>query len=448
MRISPVSNYAFRSLSPFENAGFSLPKSFAPTNLITSAPTPLQNPAPALVKPKSKAPLIITGIAIAAAATVGIVALARNKRPDYEYIQTLAKDMGAAFGIKVKPRQLKSVVGPDELKSILKNLNFENYDSANMANGLFRANLHTHTYFSDGNASVAQMLDSAVKYADELHAKTKEKFLFAITDHDSLKAPKEALRLIAQDPKKYQNLRFVAGIEKSFSQPCPPGMDQQPTKIFEFLAYAINPFCPTLNKSIDNLQNARKSVAHLMIDEINNAIPDTNLQLKDFFGIKNVPDKDFIMNINWNVYTSAKKMLPAHEGTINGIADKFKVRLKDDKLVFPSGHRFEHSLEEAVEPFKKSGFGFLSLAHPGYIAIPHKYSAKEPFFDYMQDLISRFKKCAPEICIGAETNYQWYKEGYLQPHIPKITEILKKNNLLPTGGIDNHEFDAIMRYNL
>ena len=58
--------------------------------------------------------------------------------------------------------------------------------------GIFKADLHSHSTFSNGEATVETILDQVVAYADKLNEKTGDKFLFALTDYDTAEGAKKA----------------------------------------------------------------------------------------------------------------------------------------------------------------------------------------------------------------------------------------------------------------
>jgi len=183
---------------------------FKNDRLVTSA-KPKENTAKDK-KQKVGAVLIMS----TAAATVGYIAYVVNKKgrvnkvnePIVEnakeqvsnYISDLAQGLGIYLKKPVKPESLSSVVTQEELLSLLKGLKKENYIATeeNIKNGIFRADLHSHSVFSDGKASVEKIMEEVASYADELYKKTGEKFIYALTDHDTAEGVKLALKIISE----------------------------------------------------------------------------------------------------------------------------------------------------------------------------------------------------------------------------------------------------------
>ena len=165
--------------------------------------------------------------------------------PDLEYKKAIIKQSGNK---KYKIENLRAIVGPDELKEFLKtnNNNPQIYTPSekNIKNGIFRANLHMHTVYSDGMATVQQLLDMAQKYAE--NNLNGESMYMAITDHNTILGTKELVRVLQNNPDKYDKVRVVLGIEifsaYNNSKLAPRSID------IHVLTLAINPYDEFLNK--------------------------------------------------------------------------------------------------------------------------------------------------------------------------------------------------------
>ena len=121
---------------------------------------------------------------------------------------------------------LNSIVGGEEYKKLLVdfgdspihytpgesliNKNQDDYVPTGAINRTYRINLHNHTKNSDGQMSVEQILNKAVKYADKVAEANSHKlnvkapnspFTIAITDHDSVEGCKEAIKIISRNPE-------------------------------------------------------------------------------------------------------------------------------------------------------------------------------------------------------------------------------------------------------
>ena len=185
---------------------------------------------------------------------------------DIAYKVKLLKGLKDRFGINASIESLDSVAAPDELKSLLGKFlpkDFVAFFSTfkptppseifkNILQGKCRVNLHTHTKHSDGKMNVKTFLEQSRKYADMVAAlwrrDEKPPYTSAITDHNNLEATKKAIAMIAQEPQKYKNYKFVPGCELMIYD-AESGL-KKPT--YEVVALGINPFDKELNNAMKN----------------------------------------------------------------------------------------------------------------------------------------------------------------------------------------------------
>lgn len=141
-----------------------------------------------------------------------------NVRECSHYLKSLATGVSEMLGEKINPKSLACVMDKSEFVSEILKLKKQNYvyTPENIKNFGFMADFHMHTNHSDGNISVGNLLDEITEYGNKLFARTGKKFMFSITDHDSVAGVKEALGIIAKNPEKFRNVRFIPGVELSF----------------------------------------------------------------------------------------------------------------------------------------------------------------------------------------------------------------------------------------
>ncbi|MEI8377179.1 MAG: hypothetical protein WCF95_01445 [bacterium] len=152
---------------------------------------------------------------------------------DNNYRINLAKNLN------VPPEKIQSVVGVNELKFLLKEkFKAQNFmpglNDANVQNGSFRTNLHMHTKNSDGDFTAQKLLDAVREYS----RKISKPVYFAVTDHNNINANKEILELIAANPEKYKNLRFITGVEILNKHTAENAKEIS----YETIVYGLNPF--------------------------------------------------------------------------------------------------------------------------------------------------------------------------------------------------------------
>ena len=83
---------------------------------------------------------------------------------------------------------------------------FQNME--NVANGIFRVNLHLHTTASDGKFTIPDLFDQLSEYAKTVK---NPPFIVSITDHDNVEGAKEAIRYMAANPEKFKHVLFAPG---------------------------------------------------------------------------------------------------------------------------------------------------------------------------------------------------------------------------------------------
>jgi len=192
------------------------------------------------------------------------------------YLKELAKGLTNEIGEKVKPSQLKSVMTKEEFAKVIPKLTEQNYVASveNVKNGTFIADLHAHTLYSDGRITVKNMLEQAAEYGNQLKNINGKPFIFALSDHDGIKGDIEALKIISENPKKYENIKFIPATELSFVVPCEAGSRRAEryktdVQMPEVLVYNINPFSETSKQFFNDLHLKREKMTSEMINEAN-----------------------------------------------------------------------------------------------------------------------------------------------------------------------------------
>ena len=234
---------------------------------------------------KNLKPLII-GLGIAGAialATIGIIKnknkinelleinklkklsneLAKKFPEDDKYRKRIAQSIGLS---EKESYKLASIAGVEELNFVMsknatspdvfspgsaifdKSGKFLGFNKQNLATQLFGINLHTHTVHSDGNITVANLLDDASNYANKRMVSRNQPFYIGITDHDGIEGCKEAIQIVKNNPKKFQNLRLFLGLESTVTYKNPQYFNNEGQ--IHILSYGINPHAQDLDRFI------------------------------------------------------------------------------------------------------------------------------------------------------------------------------------------------------
>ncbi len=198
---------------------------------------------------------------------------------DADYKKTLANE------IKIENLSLlDSVAGENELKFLLSKLDeqsfspgnrtdknkIDTFDLSNIKKHKFCANLHVHTNASDGTAPVEELLEAALKIANDNAVFDGSGFLLSVTDHDTVENAQKALQIVVSDKEKYKNLKLVLGVE--ISTTATEFLNQQKTLDIHTLLYCINPFEKRLTDFLQKKMKLKYELALKTLDNLKNAL--------------------------------------------------------------------------------------------------------------------------------------------------------------------------------
>lgn len=408
-----------------------------------------------------------------------------------KYLNELAIGLTKELGEKVKPSQLKSVMTKEEFLKEIPKLTEQNFVASpeNIKNGVFIADLHCHTNYSDGRISVQSMLDQAVEYGNKLKNINGKKFIFALSDHDGINGVVDALKIIAKNPQKYENVKFVPASELSFVVHCEEGSKrnsryQTNVQMPEALIYNINPFSETSKIFFNDLYSNRKKQTESMIKEANELMREGKFSVKELNSFaKGNKESYFMMNEHWRVLDyiasklliveSAKKNMKNVEEQKREVlsylqANNLKIHpyyvnkflcskglIKDTKNLteilnkiaqkyFPyvrGGNAMsacEHTFDDVVNYAQKED-AQLALAHPVYFLQNFKQE------DGYQRLCEYIKKSKGRLNF-AEKYHQAYHIGkqhdiQSERELNEYNKILDRCEFVNIGGRDNHSLD-------
>lgn len=207
-----------------------------------------------------------------------------NKYPkDVIYRKSILKNMNIP---EVNYYKLRSIIGIEELDVIVKNLSKDKehffpgkktfrvdkepiFSRENVETAKFAANLHLHTAYSDGTFTIPELMEQAVKYANQRVEKLGKDnpFFLAITDHDTVNGCKEAINIILKNPEKYENLRLVLGVENSVRTNYPQFLNGEVES--HMISYGINPFDTELCNYYETQVQKNRNNIQLVLDYAN-----------------------------------------------------------------------------------------------------------------------------------------------------------------------------------
>ncbi|OAA31359.1 hypothetical protein AT15_07635 [Kosmotoga arenicorallina S304] len=244
--------------------------------------------------------------------------------------------------------------------------------------------LHVHSTYSDGTKSVDEILNIM---------KGKNIRLFSITDHDNLKAQKEAINLAMKN-----GLNYIPGVEISckFSG-----------GTMDILGYNIDCDMEDLNEFLNKLVEHRNKRNVLIIRKLNELGLDINMEE--------------VINESGGTVIGRPHISRAllRKGYVKSIQDAFEMYIGKGKIAYVSKNK--HEPEEVIFHIKKAG-GIAVLAHP--LSLNLEYGSLE-------------RKVGELVDAGLQGIEVFYK-AYSDEEQEKLLAIAKKFHLLVTGGSDYH----------
>lgn len=455
---------AFR-LNPLDTASFKQKKKLSETN-----------------PPMNKLYLAETSVA-----AIGGISLLAYRNYANSYRVKLAKDLTKELGEKISAKHLKSIMSKTEMIKELSKLSEQNYKASakNIKDGIFLADLHSHTNHSDGQISVEKLLNQASEYGNRLNKLNGKKFIFAISDHDGIEGVKEALKIIAKNPEKFKNVKFVPASEVSFVLPCQKNSVRfnkfhSDVQMPEMLVYNINPFSKTTKDFFERIYSSRRRQVADAVNEACRYYHTDDFSVLEYNKFFTRPNREYcFLNQHWRIWnyihtksravqmakeqnqnpdilyeTLIKELKQEHKPMTPYELDEYikrkniqtKSRMFDENLkpmllekIFPKKlgetvvkSDYEIQMSDLVKYAREEG-AFLGFAHPGFTM---QNFDKENCLIEMQSLIKQGKGRIK----FAEKYHQAYPVGkeISESELKEYDAMLDKLKLINIGGRDNH----------
>lgn len=266
-----------------------------------------------------------------------------------------------------------------------------NYQKPNFVDGRkYNINLHMHSKYSDGYLGPHSMLEIINRMAQKLPK--DQKFVFSLTDHDTIDGCKVIKNLIKNDPLKYEKVLFIPGVELSAIIDDDKLLDSQID--LDVLLYGFDPDDKQINKFIKSRNRfANKN----SIDLLRSYITRQGLPSDDYshilkaFNADNFDAKEgmlflrklykrshydecFVNNLFKSIYGSAY----CPYGALSNLPDIADFATKNDYslvMAHPGRVPFEMSLPEGVcyEKFIKYLLNYLYSKNIGIEALYASY---------------------------------------------------------------------------
>lgn len=332
----------------------------------------------------------------------------------------------------------------------------DSHDLRYLESGVFCANLHVHTHYSDGKMKVSDVIN-----------KTKEipNMFCAITDHDTLEGAKEAYNINDKDADICLGVEISTIATKFPKQPKPIPI--------HLLVYCIDPFDEKLNNFLKEKSRLKLKLAKSTIDKLNDALPDYNFSLeeaakchpmilkgqdeiahpmKKYTACKILfehyaPDANFSYEYPFfkhkymfkgfeSFYVTYKKALSkCLEKELPLIPDKIFDDIETAKEIYTASHPTLKKMPDAFASFEET-VEFVSNLNHGIMSIAHPMRIKAYVPEFYNYLFYDFKNFGKEKAMCYEKYYQSY-DGYYYIEWKDIVN-RAAGGLIPTGGLDTH----------
>ena len=193
---------------------------------------------------------------------------------------------------------------------------------------MLSADLHTHTNFSDGELSPAEILNEAI---------LKNIHYLAITDHDTLSGYKKAKKIIKSS--NFNQITLIPGVEISTTFE---------GSYIHLLGYFFDVNNKELNEILKLLQVRRNDFAKYVLHSLNNE------------GFK-IEWGDILTNVKGSLGRLHIAYALKNKGIVKKVSDAFDLYLNPLKNSYNQHYEFDTA--EIIKLVKNAG-GICSIAHP------------------------------------------------------------------------------------
>jgi len=224
-----------------------------------------------------------------------------------DYAKCISASLKETCGIDIPPENFKCLMPPDELAKILPELSEDNFICTNNKDGKYCIDLDYQSTFSNGTENVYQIMDDVAIYANDYYAKNGKNFVFALTDRDSVDGLQEALKIIGENPSRFEHVRFIPGIKMSFAHEAPES--QLKYENSDMLVYGINPFSKNVISFVDSAIYRRQDMAVNFIRQVYTLYPEFAYTIREFAeqnGLKYKRDYT-VSNLYWRAREYAQE---------------------------------------------------------------------------------------------------------------------------------------------
>lgn len=199
-----------------------------------------------------------------------------------QYARDLSVGLKEKLEVDLPPENFANILTPDEFNKLLPSFTENSFNSKpeNIMSGVYVADLDYMTNFSTGKENIFDILARVKELGDTYYELHKKPFIFAITDRDSLEGIQHLIKIVAEEPETYQNIKILPAVKLSFAHEAPTsriGFENS-----EMLVYGINPFDDNLINFVDKVIANRKKMVVTFIKKVNELYPEFSYNVIEF----------------------------------------------------------------------------------------------------------------------------------------------------------------------
>lgn len=399
----------------------------------------------------------------------------------------MAEGIKKTFELNIPPQNFENIMSNEEFKKLLPTLKEENftYNNDYSKNTLYKIDLDNQTIFSSANGILEKKLEEIEEHAKKYYEKTGEKFIFSAADKDDLNGSRHIIRIIGENPEKFQHFKFLPATKLAFTHEAPEsgiGFENS-----ELLLYGINPFSENIEKLLNKTIEKRKEMITNFVEEIDKYYPDFEFDTNEFSEQNDLLfNKSYTQsNLYWrireyaegkggnalkkegnditNVYQQADDILNTLGLTLFGNEDLYGTRssnidTKDEDFTQTIRRIFrkysthideetgkivsaaENNLEEIMTCIKKEAKEdrpIIAFASPYYLSHHYEKRGHDQSYKNVIDFMKKVIKASDGMIIAFESISPTYikDEALPKERIDKFNETIRKNlNLYEVGG--------------
>ncbi len=226
-----------------------------------------------------------------------------------EFAQNISTGIKDIEGLDIPAKNFRGIMSPAELRELLPSLKAQNFVSSrdNQESGIYYVDLDYQSNFSNGKENIYDILDNVAIFANRYYDKHGKDFVFALTDRDSIESLQHVVRIIGENPDRFEHVKFVPGLKLSFAHEAPESKLKYENS--EMLVYGVNPYSQNVIDFLDSTINNRKKMCIDFIRQVRKLYPEFSYNIREFAEQNKLKYKDdyAVSNLYWRAREYAER---------------------------------------------------------------------------------------------------------------------------------------------